>query len=237
MVRLEKKFYTLDEIAQVVGRERNKQFSRDCQNDLSKWQYEYQWHKRRGVIITGLPFTSEEKLTSLLRNELKLDKQVEPYEFACFITALSFSNNFVSMPWDSRTAFFNQYYGNKVTQSTLKHWMKKLVDSGNVERFKKGALWKTVKDEHGDKVQVRVDANSDEYREYCDRRSALLTDFEKADKQGRKQMWGHMVHALYLEYGVYYYSPAFVLNGLGEQAEEICRLVAQIMAEQQEQQK
>ena len=141
------------------------------------------------------------------------------------------------MPWDSRTAFFNQYYENEVSQSALKHWMKMLIDSGNVERFKKGALWRTIKDETGRKVQVRVDAASDEYREYCDRRSALLTNFEKANKQGRKKMWGNMVYALYPEYGVYYYSPAFVLNALGEQAEEICRLVAQIMAERQEQEK
>ena len=237
MARLEKKFYTLDEISQAVGREKTEHFARDCQNDLSKWQYGFQWRRKRGVIITDLPPTAEEELTSLLRNELKLDKQIKPYDFACFITALSFSDDFVSMPWDSRTAFFNQCYENKVSQPTLKHWMKILIDSGNVERFKKGALWRTVKDETGRKAQIRVDADSDEYREYCDRRSALLTNFEKANKQGRKNIWGNMVYTLYSEYGVYYYSPAFVLNGLGEQAEEICRLVAQIMAERQEQEK
>lgn len=234
MARLEKKFYTLDEIAQVVGREQTEHFARDCKNDLSKWQYEYQWCKKRGVMITDLPPTAEEKLTSLLRNELKLDKQINAYNFACFIASFSIIDSFDSMPWDSRIAFFNQYYENEVSQSALKHWMKILIDSGNVGRFKKGALWKTIKDEHGDKIQVKVDSNSDEYKEYCVKRSALLTNFENADKQGKKKIWSNMVYSLYPKYGVYYYCSEFVLNALGEQAEEICRLVAQIMAERQE---
>ena len=104
----------------------------------------------------------------------------------------------------------------------------------NMMRFKKGALWRTFKDEDGSKVQVWVDPDTDEYREYCEKRSELLVGFSNADKQTRKDMWGAMVQKLYPEYGVYYYCPQFVMNALGEHAEEISRLVAQVMAERQE---
>ena len=67
-----------------------------------------------------------------------------------------------------------------------------------------------------------------------DWRSALLTGYDKASPTEKSRMWASMVHSLYEEYGVYYYCPQFILNGLGEQAEEISRLVAQVMAERQE---
>ena len=43
-----------------------------------------------------------------------------------------------------------------------------------------------------------------------------------------------MVYNLMPDYGVYYYCPSSILNALGDQAEEIARLVAQVMAERQE---
>lgn len=76
------------------------------------------------------------------------------------------------------------------------------------------------------------------YQEYCEKRWAYLngSGFDGADKETRKNTWGSMVYNLMPDYGVYYFCPSSILNALGDQAEEISRLVAQVMAERQEDQ-
>ena len=238
MAMLEKRFYPRQEIAEVVGITNLKDghFAEKVKRYLDNRLYEYEY-SCKGANITHLPQTAEEQLAFLLRDTLDLDVQINAFDFACFIRAFSVIWSFKSIPWDSRVAFFNQHYENTVSKPTLQRWMKQMVDKELVIRFKKGALWRTVKDEYGDKVQVRVDPDSEEYREYCEKRSELLIGCENADKETRSKMWGSMVHHLYPEYGVYYYCPEFALNALGDQAEEISRLVAQVMAERQEGQK
>lgn len=235
MAMLEKRFYPRQEIAEIVGITNLKDghFAEKVRRYLDKRGYEYEYSSR-GANITRLPQTAEEQLAFLLRDSLGLDVQINVYDFACFIRAFSVIGSFDSMPWMSRTVFFNQHFENEVSQATLQRWMKFLTESKNVSPQKKGALWRSFKDEDGDKVQVRVDPDSEEYREYCEKRSELLIGFENADKETRSKMWGSMVHHLYPEYGVYYYCPEFALNALGDQAEEISRLVAQVMAERQE---
>ncbi len=235
MAMLEKRFYPRQEIAEIVGiaNLHDKHFAEKVKRYLDNRGYGYDY-SRNGVTISRTPQTAEEKLAFLLVEDVGLDTQINAYDFACFITAFSVISSFDSMPWASRTAFFNQHYNNQVSQATLQRWMRRLTESGNAERFSKGALWRTVVDDDGDKIQVRVDSNSDEYQTYCDRRSALLIGYDKASPTEKSRMWASMVHSLYEEYGVYYYCPQFILNGLGAQAEEISRLVAQVMAEHQE---
>ena len=235
MAMLEKRFYPRQEIAEIVGIAdlHDKHFAEKVKRYLNNRGYGYNY-SRNGVTISRTPQTAEEQLAFLLVEDVGIDIQTNAYDFACFITAFSVIGSFDSMPWASRTAFFNQHYNNRVSQATLQRWMRRLTESGNAERFSKGALWRTVVDNDGDKIQVRVDPNSDEYQAYCDRRSALLTGYDNASPTEKSRMWASMVHSLYEEYGVYYYCPQFILNGLGEQAEEISRLVAQVMAERQE---
>lgn len=237
MAMLEKRFYPRQEIAEIVGITdlKDGHFAEKVKRYLNNRLYEYEY-SCKGANILHLPPTAEEQLASLMRDTFDLDVQINPYNFACFIRAFSVIGSFKSIPWDSRVAFFNQHYENTVSRTTLQRWMKRLVEKDIVMRFKKGALWRTIKDEYGDKVQVWVDPDTDEYREYCEKRSKLLIGFENADNETRNKMWGSMVHQLYPEYGVYYYCPEFTLNALGDRAEEISRLVAQVMAERQESQ-
>ena len=167
MATLEKRFYPREEIAQIVGIAdlHDKHFAEKVKRYLDNLLYGYDY-SRKGVIITELPQTAEAQLANLLRETIGLDVQIDAFNFACFIRAFSVIGSFTSMPWTSRTAFFNQHYENEVSQATLQRWMKRMVDSDNIIRFKKGALWRTLKDEDGDKVQVRVDPDSEEYREY-----------------------------------------------------------------------
>lgn len=133
----------------------------------------------------------------------------------------------------------NEEYHNNVSKPTLERWHHHLVESGNMVKFAKGALWRTFKDEDGYIVQKRVEPDSQEYQEYCEKRWAYLngSGFDGADKETRKNTWGSMVYNLMPDYGVYYYCPSSILNALGDQAEEIARLVAQVMAERQEAEK
>ena len=169
----------------------------------------------------------------------QLDNQVDAYDFACFINAFSSIDGFDAMPWITRTAIFNHHYHNNVSKPTLERWHHHLVESGNMVKFAKGALWRTFKDEDGYIVQKRVEPDSQEYQEYCEKRWAYLngSGFDGADKETRKNTWGSMVYNLMPDYGVYYYCPSSILNALGDQAEEIARLVAQVMAERQEAEK
>lgn len=234
MTTLEKRFYPRQEIAEIVGitNLQDKHFAEKVKRYLDNRKYGYDY-SRKGVIITALPETAEEQLAFLLRNSLGLDKQVDAYDFACFMDAFSAIEGFDAMPWISRTGIFNHHYHNNVSKPTLERWHSHLVKSGNMVKFAKGALWRTFKDEDGYIVQKRVEPDSQEYQEYCEKRRAFLngSGFDGADKETRKNTWGSMVYNLMPEYGVYYYCPSSILNALGDQAEEISRLVAQVMAE------
>lgn len=240
MTTLEKRFYPRQEIAEIVGitNLKDKHFAEKVKRYLDNRKYGYDY-SRKGVSITVLPETAEEQLASMLRNSLGLDIQVDAYHFACFINAFSAIKGFDAMPWITRTAIFNQHYHNTISKPTLERWYSHLVESGNMTKFAKGALWRTFKDDDGYIVQKRVEPDSQEYQEYCEKRKAFLTGsgFESADKATRKNTWGSMVYTLLPEYGVYYYCPSSILNALGNQAEEISRLVAQVMAEKQEAEK
>ena len=125
MAMLEKRFYPRQEIAEIVGITdlKDGHFAEKVKRYLNKRLYEYEY-SRKGANITQLPKTAEEQLASLMRDELEIDKQRDPYLFACFIRAFSVIGSFESMPWTSRTAFFNQHFENTITQTTLERWMR-----------------------------------------------------------------------------------------------------------------
>lgn len=229
LVYLELRFYSREEIAEITGRKlERKQFARDIKTDLENWGYDYQFLPRRGVRIIGRPTESEFRLKEILVNKLNLDGQVNAFHFAYFISALSTYPNFAAMPYRKREAVMNELIGQDVCESTMRRWAAKLYQSNNAERFQHGALWKTYVDETGCKRQVLVEADSDEYKQFCAVRSATL---EELDKQGvpANERWGAMIQKLYKKWGHFYYSPEICLNAFGNEAEEITILVADIM--------
>lgn len=174
MDMLEKRFYPRQEIAEIVGitNLKDKHFAEKVKRYLDNRKYGYDY-SRKGVSITALPETAEEQLASLLRNSLGLDIQVDAYDFACFINAFSAIDGFDAMPWITRTTIFNHHYHNNVSKTTLERWHRLLVESGNMTKFAKGALWRTFKDNDGYIVQKRVEPDSQEYQEYCEKRKAF----------------------------------------------------------------
>ena len=160
---LQKRFYPRQEIAEIVGitNLQDKHFAEKVKRYLDNHKYGYDY-SRKGVSITSIPETAEAKLAFLLRDSLGLDNQVDAYDFACFINAFSSIDGFDAMPWITRTAIFNHHYHNNVSKPTLERWHHHLVESGNMVKFAKGALWRTFKDEDGYIVQKRVEPDSQE---------------------------------------------------------------------------
>ena len=236
MDRLELRFYSRKEISEATGRKLGSdQFKRDVLHDLDAWGYEYIWHNRNGVTITGRLESNELRLKELLVEHLELDTQVDPVEFAQFIAAFWTVEGFCTMTTKIQSQILSELCGRDISESTITRWRGKLFKSGNAHKFGKAALWKTTT-ENGIKRQQRVDVNSPEYDEYCKARTATLkaikeSDSKKGPSNTNDSVWGRMVMALYPVYGVYYYCPEICLDAFGDAAEEITELVYAIMEE------
>lgn len=141
MRELEMRFYSRDEIGAELGISPKKdQFARDVKKRLANSGYTFEWLDRKGVIIIGQTLTPEMRLKKLLVDRIGLDTQVDAVDYAKFLTAFSVIDGFASMPQESRLAILCEYCGKDISESTLRRWISKLVESGNAAKFKKGAL-------------------------------------------------------------------------------------------------
>ena len=238
MKKLEFRFYSLDEIAAATGKtERGDNFKRDTERLLARKGYSYEWHKGSGVTILSRDKSALRRLKTLLVKHLGMHPDTDPLHFAYFIMALSWIEGFESAPWPEKPAMLYELFGINPSESTLKRWAAKLYESGNATRFRKGALWKTITDEYGMKRRIRIDPESAEYKEFCDIRSATIQSVLKENEQAKasgqgalyKNAFGEASKRLYGKFGYYRYCPAIVLNALGDDVEEITRLVHEIV--------
>ena len=103
-MELELRFYSLDEMAAVLGRIRkpNDNFKRDAETFLKREGYTYEWLNRRGVQIISREVPPQIKLKKLLIERLGLDSQVDALDFARYIVALFLIDGFASMPYDTK---------------------------------------------------------------------------------------------------------------------------------------
>ena len=240
MKKLEFRFYSLDEITAATGKtERGDNFKRDTERLLARKGYSYEWHRGRGVTILSRDTSAQRRLKKLLVTRLGMHPDINPLHFAYFIMALSWIEGFDSAPWATKLRLLNEYFGLCTCESTLHRWAAKLYQSGNATRFAKGSLWKTITDDVGMQRQIPIDPESAEYKEFCDIRSATLKGIQEENEIAKakgqeplyKKPFGEMIKRLYRDFGHYYYCPALVLNALGDDIEEITRLVHEIVEE------
>lgn len=241
-MELELRFYSLDEIAAVLGRDKSaSQFARDTKAHLKREGYTYEWFNRKGVQIISREVPPQLKLKKLLVERLGLDPQVDPLDFARFIVALCLIGGFDSAPYATKERVLFELLGKDVSNSTLRRWAGKLYETENAHRWKRGALWKTVTDKYGMKRQSRVPEGGPEYKEYCDALTAAIHAFEQEDAkaiaEGRKphktKPFGRAIRSLYSQHGRYYWCPQIVLNALGDDVDEIIDLVFQLISEEE----
>lgn len=229
MKPLQMRFYSNEEMATIMGLEYpGNNFADSAKRRLANWGYGYKHLKKKGYLITSIPQTPEERLADIMRRVLKIDTQINPYEFACFFTMLVWDDTgFRAMPWETRVRMMKEYFDVHISDRTLQNWRNHLCDTGAAEQWKHGALWHTYEVD-GRKRQETADRNSPEYKEYCSRRSALLK--ELGYEAGRKEAWGDMVKELYGELGCYYYCDDILVNAFGmDEIQEIMDLTIEVI--------
>ena len=116
---------------------------RNIQDKLTNWGYEFDFPPRGNVTITRKPESSEEKLKEILLRRLKLDSQINPLHFACFIFAFQDIEGFASMPWEERAMELQSHYGVSVSDRTLRNWCSQLLEKALIAKVEDRTCWKT----------------------------------------------------------------------------------------------
>lgn len=187
-------------------------FKRNVESTLSKWGYGYQY-STSGVIITHIPESSEELLHEILIRVLKLDIQVNPYDFSCFLTAFSDIDDFANMPWEKRAKTLTEVYDVNVSSRTLRNWCAKLIHLNLIQKNGEKVFWKTEYS-NGVKQQTIVQENEQEQmRDYFRRRSELINkEYQSAlndrlsPKEAKQEAWKRAYRQLWCEFNCCYYS-------------------------------
>ena len=126
--KLEKRFYPRMEIAEIMELStRDKNFADKVKTRLKNWGYKYIYIKRRGVEITGIPSTAEEKVQELLIRKLNLDSQTNLKAFAIMMYLLASDYEFATSPWLTRENIIWKEYGIEISESAMRNWAKKLA--------------------------------------------------------------------------------------------------------------
>ena len=231
MEQLEKREYTRTELAEVTGRSlKSSHFARDIQDDLTKWGYGFEWLPRRGVRITRIPETAEERLAEMMMRYFGLDIQVETRAFACFLYLMLVMEEFQCMPWPEREVEIWYQFDVSIAESTLRRWASRLLAGDHLHKIEcDGVYWQTSKYE-GEVFRKPIDAATDEgYARYKARQRELIDEYldlglpkSKAWSEAFKQLWREFECC-------YYRCPRFVLNGISsEMIGELCDIVVEI---------
>lgn len=242
MDQLEKRFYNLDELAELTGvNRRANNFKRDVENILDNWGYGHDWINRRGATIKHIPETPEEKLQEILIRQFHVDIQTDMYGFSCFVTAFSEIEGFNSMPWGVRETAITSYFGIYVDERKQRKWCKKLFDQELISKSSYGSYWKTeIKDNVKIRTPLKTEKDYQDYDNYYKRRSQLLDECTKnylhynpslTIIQARNEAWKDVYTFLWAEFHCCYYSckdiqfKAWVVQG---DIEEIIELTNEI---------
>jgi len=226
MELLECRFYSLAEIREITRKER----SRDIKRLLTLWGYEYQWKDRQGVAILKRPEAPMARFTELMRRYLRIDTQIDPYHFACFLTLLLEDEEFSSMPWEERSRQMSDLYEIDVSERTLRSWSSYLFRGEFLMKDKENrTVWYT-ESYGGLKIQSQV-KNPDEdttYQNYLQDRKEMVNHLRKSGTSFGKA-YKETVCALWEKYHrIYYYCYTLVSNAIQmDQLVEILRAAIQ----------
>lgn len=242
MNQLEKKFYSRQEIAEALSLNiaDSNHFKRNVQNKLMKWRYSFEYSSK-GVLITKVPETAEERLSEILIREYGIDIQIDTYSFACFITAFEDIENFTAMPWGERVELLKKTYNVSADERTLRNWCSKLIKTNTVVKTSKKAHWRTIV-VNGVKTREWIDGIEEaeqEMREYYENRKLLVNNYisdclasgKKDYKEIKAEAWKNANHELWNKYGCCYYScKSFAIGAFDDLRllEEIQELVREI---------
>lgn len=232
MEQLEQRFYSRQEIAQVVGitNLQDAHFARNIQNALSNWGYEYNYHKNgKGVTITRKPKAPEERLAELMQRLFGLDIQCDAEKFAYFLFLMIAESDYDAMPWGERAKRFEESYGETIGEATLKRWASKLLKSDHLHKVKNDkVIWQTTKD-NGISIRKPVDENMlKEYEEYKARKSQYINEYLEMGLTNNTA-WNYTFKRLWREFNCCYYTcPHFCINVISKDINAMLKLIKEI---------
>lgn len=146
MKQLEARFYPRSELLVLFSDFPKKHFARDVRNILTKWGYSFEY-TNKGVTITRIPTTAEEKLSELLIRELNLDIRIDTQDFAIWLALIiQNTNGFAAMPQEGRVDFLKEYYDLEVSRATLYRWQNRLFKDNIIAKSAEKSYWKTYID-------------------------------------------------------------------------------------------
>ena len=243
MEQLELRFYTREEIAEVLSMSvKRNNFGRDVRDKLSKWGYGCHYQKRVGVDVFSKPETTEERLAELLIREYCIDVQINPMQFAYFITSFKVIDGFNSMPWAERAAAYYKQFNIWVSDRTMRNWCSRLIQKGVIHNFGACTAWRTdIIDGRKCRSQVQEE-EEEEMNRFFDRRWELVKEYQQDEREKResiqeakKKAWSRAYKELWSEFSCcYYYCKDFVLTAFTDDDKdtlyEIYELVEELAA-------
>lgn len=196
MQKLEPRFYPMKEIRAIMGTTRKETIT----NNLTKWNYHYEWIPRKGVEIKETPASTEEVIQEICIRKLGIDIQCDIKAFAAFFYLLSTEWEYQCSPWAEKARMLKEFEGIEVSDRTLKAWYSKLNKLNLVIKDKtEKELWISYRI-NGVKRQEFVNLNDEAeahaYSVYSAERKELLKD----------HTWGETIKILYNQHGCVYYN-------------------------------
>lgn len=240
MKQLELREYPRAEIAEILSVNLNDSghFKRNVENKLKKWGYGYHY-ETAAVEIISKPETPEDRLSEILLRVFGIDIQVNPIQFACFVSAFTEIDGFDSMPWGEREKQYYLFYGFCVDERTLRNWCSQLIRRGIVIQCKEYTCWRTDIF-HEKKTRRKIEGcEKDVVREYTDRKHALYAEYYSlfsasslTQEAAKKYAWKKAYEALWSEFGCcYYYCKSFTFTAFTEQEQDLVLEVYELVQE------
>ena len=203
-------------------------FKRSVEKWLETYGYTYEMTQQRGgdFRITGRAETAEERLHTLMIDEMGFDRQTQPAEFAYYIYFLMTYPNAEWMPLVEQRERINALFGRSFGDSTIQTWQSKLQAAGVVDVDASKNYWKTLRKD-GSRVYIEDRQTDPDYSRYWKRLNEIMSENEartgyRCWRQSYNQMWNEM--------GMIIYScPARLINIIGDHAQEVCDLAEQVV--------
>ena len=240
MQQLEQRAYTRQEIADAlsVNIKDSNHFKRNVENTLSKWGYGYEY-SRAAVTITQVPSTPEERLKEILIRKLDMSSQINPYAFACFLTAFNDVQLFESMPWSERMDILSGYYGVDVSERTLQNWYDKLLQLKIAHKSDERVFWRTYYCYEVKCRSIVTEDSWDDMLKYFSRKTELLQEERnrllangETAQTATKKAWNYAYNQLWTEFGCCYYSCKVIeLGAFGELEQDILQEIYELTRE------
>lgn len=233
MQQLEQRFYNREEIAGVTGTNLadKSHFARNCKNTLTNWGYSFTY-SCKGVTITGVPTTEEERLAEIMVRVFDLDIRIDALEFATFIYCVMYLEGFAATPWLERQKILKEDFGLEISERTLRGWSSILIGDNYMIKGGDRITWMTY---YCQDTKCREMVTGDEelertYEKYLkDKRNYLEQIKKDRPAWGKAEQYKAVMSRLWTENKCCFYNcQQLVLNVLKEESLEIFELVETI---------